>query len=317
MAWSKLVVEPLECIDYDSVQQIRVPGFVNGSIAFDNDGEYAYFIDLQKETLVRPSGYAIRAHSVDGGQRWVATKDGVFTSARGRLPTFPRLLNNRNGLTLHISNEALVGGNPPDSATIVEFDPINARPTTPKLAVNYLIAADTTSSTSGQWVLSVKNGTTAVKSGIQIGVAEINFKGRATNNVDALGFGQFYPEEMRGIAIRELPADNRVVRTGFMYRQAPRRDAVSGRWIYTPASRHRRISVTSEQRAPNYRVNPAGKIALRPNTRVWNPATNETITVTNLTPREGRIIDAVDGMRIRMVATPRRAASRVQIIEIG
>jgi hypothetical protein len=212
----------------------------------------AFSINLTRETITLPDTYTPAVFSINGGSKWRAVKPNTFENIR-----FVRLLN--KDLTLHISNQPSdrASKKPPEDS-VITFPRINKRPPTPKLAVNYLIAADNTGESPGDWVLSAKNGTAAVKDGIQVGVADEKQKYRA---LDHNGYGRFYDGGAVGIPVKEL-RNNKLFTTRYFIRIAPKDEGGA----YTAASRPRRISVLSERKAPNYKMRNNGLVRVRAGT---------------------------------------------------
>ena len=214
-------------IDYSHTDLI-VPGSTDG-----------FAINLTKEVLEIPENaetpYTIAAFSIDGGLKWKAVKSGMFSDAN-----FPKLLN--KDLTLHISNVPIdrQTKKPPETVVIVTFAKINKRPAAPKLAVNYAIGADLTGTTSGEWVLTERNGTTAVKNGIEIGVANAVRKA-----VDDNGYGVFFEGDKNGIPVKTLPSSNKVEKITYFIRTAPTAPTQAGQ-AYTAAGKSRKITASSE-----------------------------------------------------------------------
>jgi hypothetical protein len=194
-------------------------------------------INLTKETLT-VEGFTIQAYSTDGGVKWTA---GNITQ-----DAFVRLLNRNLELWICFRDYNANAKKPQgsgDEYNIIAFAPINGRATTPRLAINYLIAADSTGATSGEWVLTDRNAlAVAVRTGIEIGMA--NSTGRVVND---RGFGRFY--NTGGIPVIELTG-TRPTRTNYFVRATP--TVENG--VYTAASRPRRIAVSSELRAPRLTV---------------------------------------------------------------
>ena len=110
---------------------------------------------------------------------------------------------------------------------------------TPKLSINYLIAADPSGDTPGDWVLAEKNGTAAVKTDIEIGV-ELSKK-----TVDSKGWGKFYDGEANGIEVKETGG-----KTSYLYRSAAKPDGTA----FTPSSKVKRVKANVSTKAPKYSV---------------------------------------------------------------
>ncbi|MCL2082513.1 MAG: hypothetical protein FWH04_04665 [Oscillospiraceae bacterium] len=213
-----------DCIDRSATPDIIIPA----------DGDAEPEINLTAETIDL-AGFDVAEFSVNGGTKWKAAKD-TFTNAL----KFSKLFN--KGMTLHLKD---AGGN------TISFPAINPRPK-PKLKVNYAIAADS-GEFGGQWVLTEKNGTAAVKTDIQIGVAGPNAKGVENKGkaVDQDGWGRFLPGLENGVCVKPIGEKNgkpAVVKTVFFYRAAP-----SAEGGFTPGSAQKKVSVTSLLKPPKYK----------------------------------------------------------------
>jgi hypothetical protein len=191
-------------------------------------------INLTEETLTT-EGFNIEAYSTDGGVTW---KAGSLSDK-----DFAKLLNKGFELWLCYKDYNKNAGKPQgsgDEHNIIAFAKVNKRPDAPKLTVNYEIAADKTGETPGQWVLTTKGGTTAVKSNIEIALA-------SGKKPDENGFGIF--PETGGIQVKELTG-TKPEKTVYYYRTAPTQSGGA----YTAASRAKKITVTSELKAPKYKI---------------------------------------------------------------
>ena len=246
--WRPLLKRKIvEGIDYNQPDVI-----ITGAVRNVANNEYS--INLSDETFIVPSDYTIQAYSTNGGEKW---KKGDLTDK-----TLAKLLNKE--MTLHITdNFNTKTKKPSEDATIVTFAKINERPKLPKLTVNYVIGADKTGETAGQFVLTEKDGTRAVKKDIEIALADASDKNRTP---DIMGFGVFYEGETNGISVSYIGTVNgkeKVTKTMYFIRTAPKNNGAS----YTPASRAKRFSVKSEQKMPNYKINAKkGTIKLKANT---------------------------------------------------
>ena len=150
---------------------------------------------------------------------------------------FSKLLS--KGLELEITDGlSNQGRTPSDSDTVIVFAKISKRPPAPKLRINYLIAADPTGETPGDWVLAEKNGTTAVKSDILIGVA-------SGKTVDSSGWEKFNDGEKVGIPVKASGG-----KTAYLFKSTAKQD----RTAYIPASKARKVSAVSSGKAPRYKV---------------------------------------------------------------
>jgi hypothetical protein len=218
------------CIDY-SYRDLIVSGQIDGENAPE------FFINLTKDTLTYPNTYIPASFSTDGGKKWRAVKPSTF----GR---FARMLN--KDLTLHLSEASIdkKTKKPPSGTETVTFAKIAKRPPALKLRINYALAADVTGKTAGQWVLSEKGGTSAVKKDVQVGVADAAQKNRV---LDSKGFGHFY--EKLGICVKPLEG---VKAEKYVYhiRTAPKQSGTT----YTAGGRSRRITARSELKET--RINP-------------------------------------------------------------
>ncbi|GHU38683.1 hypothetical protein FACS1894105_12880 [Clostridia bacterium] len=208
-------------IDYVGITEIIITGSAEG-----------FSINLTKETLTAAN---YTAYSIDGGAKW---KSGTLTDA-----AFVKLLS--KDLTLWLTDDLDSKTKKPISdATITKFDKITKRPPAPKLFVNYKIGASSTGSAIGDWVLTAKNGTTAVKNGIEIAVASSTGK-----TADEKGFGIFYAGQTNGIPIKPLEG-TKVTKSVYLVRTAPKKEGS----VYTAASKPAKISATSEQKATKYKA---------------------------------------------------------------
>ncbi|MCL2083410.1 MAG: hypothetical protein FWH04_09305 [Oscillospiraceae bacterium] len=175
-----------------------------------------------------------------GNGKWKAVKNVLDYEK------FPKLLNKDLTLTLKDANE-----------NIVTFPKINKRPSAPKLAVNYEIAADTSGNTPGQWILTTKaekgQMPQVVKEGIHIGTPQI--EGGKAQKMDIYhDWGYFYPGEANGICIRSLGDKNGkplVQKTTYFYKEEPRLNEDGS---YTPASKPKKITVSGLQKPPKYKL---------------------------------------------------------------
>ncbi|MCL1820469.1 MAG: Ig-like domain-containing protein [Oscillospiraceae bacterium] len=205
-------------INYD-IENVFIPG----------SGANGVSINLTQETITL-GDYKPAAFSTDGGSKWKPVKDALGAAK------FPKLLN--KDMTLHLSDKPIEKSTkqPPEDATIVTFAAIEKRATAPKLTVNYEIAADKTGTMAGEWVLSEKGGTEAVKKDILVGVA-------SGKNVDGNGFGQFSANG--GIAVQGAKKTTYFIKIG---------PAESG-GKYTAASKAKKVSAAGQTKAPTYKVN--------------------------------------------------------------
>lgn len=221
------VVKNTHGIDYDGVEDVIIPGSING-----------FSINLTKETLTIPDSYMPVLYSIDGGAKWKPVKDALSEAK------FPKLLN--KDITFQLSDKPIdkTTKKPTEGAVVVSFAKINKRATAPKLVVNYAIGADVTGLTTGDWLLTEKNGTKAVKEGIQVGVADSGNK-----KLDEKGYGQFHGGLANGIPVKALTGD-KVSKTAYFIRTAPKKDGVT----YTAASKPIKITVSGEQKAPKYKI---------------------------------------------------------------
>lgn len=221
------VIKNVHGIDYESIEDIIVLGSSDG-----------FSINLTQETITIPDTYTPVIYSLDGGTKWKDVKSALSTA------NFSKLLN--KDFTLQLADKPIdrATKKPVDGAKIVSFAQVNKRPSAPSLIVNYDIGADLTGVTTGDWLLTEKNGTNAVKDNIQIGVAIASGK-----TVDNKGFGQFFPGLTNGIPVKSLTG-SKVEKTSYFIRYAPKQNGQ----IYTAASKPKKITVTGEQKAPNYKV---------------------------------------------------------------
>lgn len=195
-------------------------------IVTDDDSKSS--INLSDETLSLAS---YNAYSLDGGLKW---KTGTLSDA-----DFAKALS--KDVTLWLTNGDIDSKTkkPVSDSAVTKFKKIQARPSAPKLSVNYAIGADLTGFTTGDFVLTAKNGNTAVKNGIEIAEAE----GKAP---DSNGYGKFYDGTSNGIPIKALEG-SKVVKTAYYVRIAPTTTSA--------ASKPAKISVSCELKPTKYKAN--------------------------------------------------------------
>jgi hypothetical protein len=277
--------------DFDHKENVIAPGSADG-----------FSINLSFDSITLPAGYAAVVFSTDGGNRWRAARADTFSAAR-----FPALLN--RGMTLHISDKPLdkTTKKPPEDS-VVTFPIINRRPAAPRLVINYAVAADPTGETPGEWVLTERNGTAAVRDGVEIG------RGVTVNRrivLDGAGYGQFLPD--RGVPV-EPSVNDKSERSIFFIRTAPQVNEN----VYTAAGRTRRITALGQLKRPHYititrsatNTKPASAIVrVRPGTYVT--INGETMLYTVRTDINVLGIEARD-INFWHSATARRPASAKQ-----
>ena len=244
-------------IDYEGVVEVIITGvtfsFNSGkTIPADATPNSNATINLTTEALAL-NGFSIEAYSIDGGTTWKA----------GRYPDkeFIKLLNKGGELWLCYKDYNSNAKKPQGSGNehnIIAFAKINKRPTAPKLVINYEIAADKTGTTPGQWVLTEKNGSTAVKDKIEVGAAAANKK-----TVDANGYGRFFDGAANGIPVQALTG-TKATKTTYFIRTTPSQNGSE----YTAAGKARKINVTSEQKAPTYKVNAKAETKTKPESAI-------------------------------------------------
>jgi hypothetical protein len=153
---------------------------------------------------------------------------------------FPALLQKGMTLSLEVRLKESVDN---DNIIVVTFPTIKNPGRPPRLVVNYLLEADFTGATAGDWVLvdrAIKNPTEAVKDGIEISI------GVPSRRI-TVEYGKF--RDIGGIPVKEMTG-SRVTRHNYSYRLAPKLE----NGVYTAASRSARVTATSEQRAPRHRI---------------------------------------------------------------
>ena len=191
-------------------------------------------INLTQETLTLPESYTVAAYSTDGGSTWKQPKSGDLSDAG-----FPKLLD--KGLTLHLSDTYdAKSKKPAEGAVVITFAAIGTRPAAPKLTANYAIEADLTGATPGEWVLTAKGGTDAVKTGIEIARTDSTQK-----KADESGYGVFNSEG--GIPVQPLTG-GKVEKTTYLVRYAPAPNGSAA------ASKAAKVKVTGEQKATKYKA---------------------------------------------------------------
>jgi hypothetical protein len=280
-----------EGIDYESVRDIILYGSIN------NFEDRRFWINLTRETINVPSDYSIVGFSITNGDKWRAVSSRPFDNF-----FLSRLLNNQS--TIVITNNLNVKPRrPAEGAVTVTFPTIAGRPRTPRLVANYQIAEDRTGATTGQWVLSVPRGAESKKDGLQIAVADSTR--RVPNN---RGWGKFHNEDAtyNGIQIVPLRSPNsKPARVTYLYRLEPK-----GGDRPIAASRARRVTVFSQQRAPTYSER-NNAVRLRANTYV---SMNGEPPVIYTEKTDFTVLNITGNIEIWMAATIRRPASAKQVI---
>lgn len=220
------VIQNTHGIDYKGVTDVIVPGSLAGCL-----------IDLNRETITLPESYKPVLYSINGG-KWTKVKDALSAER------FPILLE--KGISLKLSDRLIdpKTREPAEGATVVTFATIQKRPKVPALFVNYAIGADETGVTTGDWLLTAKNGAVAVKDGIQVGAA-----GASGKTVDDKGFGRFHPGAAIGVPVKKLTG-TRLEKFVYYYRVAPTKNGAA----YTAASKPKKINVYGQRKTPKYKI---------------------------------------------------------------
>jgi hypothetical protein len=265
-------------------------------ITITGSGAAGVTINLTQETI-NLGDFTVAAFSTDGGGRWQAVRSDTFSATR-----FPRMFN--RDMELWLSDTAIDRSTkqPGEGAAIVKFAKINKRPRMERVVINYLIGADTTGITSGAWVLSERNGTSSIKAGIEIALAN----GRVP---DVNGYGRFIGANGSTNGIAVMPISGiKPVRTTYFIRQGAGQSGSE----FTAASRARRINVLGEQRPPRYSVNAkSGILKFRAGTYIAINSGSARIESEkgdlNLSAQTGMI-------ELWLAATSRRPASAKQVI---
>ncbi|MCL2082620.1 MAG: hypothetical protein FWH04_05220 [Oscillospiraceae bacterium] len=174
-------------------------------------------IDLAAETVSTPSGFTVAAFSLDAGAKW--QNGASFNLGKLLAKDLTLMLSDKEvdkKTAKPIAGKAESGSDPAvDGATIIAFPKINGRPKAAKLAINYAIYDDSTSITTGQWILSEKKATVAADvSGLQIAVAAADKK-----NPDGNGYGRF--KDGQGINVMPTEEGQKPVKTIYLIRVAP------------------------------------------------------------------------------------------------
>ena len=197
-------------------------------------------INLTTEKFIKPAGYSVLSYSIDGGQNWKAAPADMFTSD----VKFQKLFG--KDMTLCVADKALDSGTkkPSAGAVIVEFPKINKRPKTPALMVNY--AATEAYAAAGEWLLTTKpaKGKAAeIKRDVDLAIADATKK-----KPDVRGWGAF--KDGGGIPVKKM-SGTKPEKTVYFFRSAPAPETDGS---YTPASKMKKLSVSGQQKAPNYTV---------------------------------------------------------------
>lgn len=260
-------------------------------------------INLTYETLNIPSKYTIQAYSTDAGKTW---KTGTLTDT-----AFVKLLDKSLELWLCYMNYNSKAKKPQgsgDEHNIIAFAKINKRATTPTLVVNYEIGEDMGSGT-GEFLLTERNGATAVKDSIEIGVPDF-----AGKKVNSFGFGKFYSGEENGIPLAKM-SNGKVVKSVYFVRTAPTQNGDT----YTAASKPKKITVAGEQKPPQLKIDYKKEIIKLKKGDAYLIGSDEAFTV--VTKQKGNIeLDISDAItcgasiKIKKAATANKPATAVQTI---
>ncbi|MCL2082171.1 MAG: InlB B-repeat-containing protein [Oscillospiraceae bacterium] len=238
-------------IDYN-YEDLIVPGSINGTEVRDQ-----FHINLRRETFLKPDSYTIKSYSIDGGNKWKGIKKGNEFD-NGDKKGFVKFLGKNT--TLHLSDKEIdkATKKPEEGDTRVTFPTIEKRAKAPRCTINYLLAADMTGKTTGEWMLSAKKvEDVPLKAGIEIAASGSNPK-----EVGEMGYGRFYfpddPDMRIGIPV-EVSPNGKAETFVYFVRTAPRpnEDGVS----YTAGSKPRKTlatsmgnSVKSIGKAPSYSI---------------------------------------------------------------
>lgn len=191
------------------------------------------YIDLTGEKLITDVDY--KCYSTDGGTKWKAATKKLTDK------NIASMLN--KGMTLVIADKFDSKTKAPaDDAVIYTFDEINARPTAPKLKVNYSLYPDALGAGAGQWGLTDATG--AELSAEDLALLDIGLgdsKGKAVNSD---GYGSWPSSE--GLNVVPL-SGTKVATYTFFVRVSPTAD--------TPASKVVKVKVKGQQKAPNVKAN--------------------------------------------------------------
>ena len=195
-----------------------------------------FYINLTTETLHTAAGYRVASYSVDGGVKWKALKDAAQNPADPKSPFHPTKLSKlfKSGKTTELwisegvlaknsAKQKVPGGDTP--AAIVKFGKIDAADKNEvkanKLSVNYLINADNSGRTSGNWVLAQKKAEEASVAGILFGPAVVDSSGKAGKTVSG-----WYKARAEGVGVDGTIGS----KTVYFYRVAPKEKTGSANW---------------------------------------------------------------------------------------
>jgi len=256
-----------------TTELIEIPLIYRGDCA-EECTETAHHADCTFEIrpIIEAEGFTV------DGNRWRPVVARTFEHRNGMLP----LLNRATTMSIasnfptrarepvaFVNYAAQVGtaadGDTPASANfaaeveevfsiVVSFAPTAARPR-PRPVINYAMFADNTGLTNGRWGFAsergvmVSTGTTNITTRFDILALAPN--GRRITDVDtSINNGQWGRIGATGIAIGDLGAGDRVVRTRYFIRLAAAVTGTGTNTVYTPASAARAIQASSVLRAP-------------------------------------------------------------------
>ena len=216
-----------DCLEYDCVcpDPIDPPSDASGYLVPAKRNRA--YLDLAYERLTVPQGFSIAAFSTDG-RKWKAGQ-----------PDIPKLLNNKKGLNLRLTDEYDPKRKGPSAdAEEIIFPYISGRPKAnqQRLRPGYSQRADLTGETLGAWVLASRGAGEAVTEGL-----EIVFSG---NGKTPDGAWRPMPED--GVPVLSFGSP----KATYFARAAPVAEA--GRYI--PFSKPFRVRPAASGKAPNCRI---------------------------------------------------------------
>jgi len=194
--------------------------------------ETGFEIDLNTETLTKPSAYTIAAYSTDGGTKWIVPKAETFTTK------FSALLDKGMKLRLTDAYDAKTK-KPASGAKIVAFADINKRPSAPAVSVYYDTYENLT--TNGAWTLKLGTNFDATE-------GMLAAEGISGKEPAASAYGTFYDKS--GIPVKSLNSAGKAFTTKYFIRIMP---AVSN-GVYTPRSKAKSLTVSSVQAQTKYTI---------------------------------------------------------------
>ena len=288
-------------------------------------------LNLTSETLFVPTGYTIKAFSINGGgtwKKWTKTNDAFIETKN-----IAKLLNKASEIVI-ANGEPEKGTKKPAALTIqYKFAKINARPKVkngtpmPKLAANYALNL-------GEWVLATKAGVAADATKLIISaiVGKTGYEGlgtvekaifggsaasgalNAASDKKSRNFKDFVTASASSLcAVKPLNAEGKPYKMAFAVKYDATYDSVNDK--YTPATKEFKVNVSSELKMPKVKAKD-GEYDIKANAK-WATYTGSLgagYTEGALTTGK-QTAAAVNGQKIRVKPTAKKPWSAQVVVE--